>query len=133
MDYEKFKEVFIEAKKKYKARCIASVLCVPIWVAGTHLGEVVEGVGGDWFSIGDAWGCIILLCIAVFYANRGHNADMQLKRAIRLQRDKYKHKITIYIEKVFYDHKEIKDPKEVARLVKRHISHLGNVRVGYET
>lgn len=37
-------------------------------------------------------------------------------------------KLTVYIDNV----KGIIDPKEIARLVKDHISHLGNVEIYYE-
>ena len=41
-------------------------------------------------------------------------------------------KVTVYIENVFHDEKEVTDPKEIARLVKDHISHLGKIEVYYE-
>jgi len=41
-------------------------------------------------------------------------------------------KITIYINNVNHEHKEITDSKEIAQLVKDHISHLGKVSVYYE-
>jgi len=40
-------------------------------------------------------------------------------------------KIEVHIDNVFYDHEEIKDPKKIAELVRRHIAHLGNVEVSY--
>lgn len=127
MDYEKFKEVFIEAKKKYKYRCIACLLCIPVWVLLTHTGSKEL----SWFSQGDAVGTIILLCLAVMYADRGARANINLKRVRLLQG---KTKITVLLEKVFHNHKEVLDPKAIARLVKDHIAHLGKVEeVTYET
>jgi len=41
-------------------------------------------------------------------------------------------KITVYIDNVNHEHKEITDSKEIAQLVKDHISHLGKVSVYYE-
>jgi len=41
-------------------------------------------------------------------------------------------KLTVYIENVNYDHKEVNDPKEIALLVKNHISHLGKVSIYYK-
>lgn len=38
-------------------------------------------------------------------------------------------KLTIYIEDVSFEHKTITDPKEIARVVKSHIAHLGKVKV----
>jgi hypothetical protein len=39
----------------------------------------------------------------------------------------------VYIDNVNFDHKEVTDPKEIARLVKSHVAHLGKVEVYYET
>ena len=41
-------------------------------------------------------------------------------------------KVTVYIDNVNFDHKEVTDPKEIAKLVKNHIAHLGKVEVYYE-
>ena len=41
-------------------------------------------------------------------------------------------KITIHMEDVVDDdHNEITDPKEVAKLVRKHIAHLGEVSISY--
>ena len=41
-------------------------------------------------------------------------------------------KLTIYIDNVFFNEEEVTDPKEIARLVKNHIAHLGKVDLYYE-
>jgi hypothetical protein len=41
-------------------------------------------------------------------------------------------KLTIYIEDVYFEHETITDPKEIARVVKSHITHLGKVSVYYQ-
>ena len=41
-------------------------------------------------------------------------------------------KLTIYIDTVFSGHKEVTDPKKIARLVKDHIAHLGKVSIYYD-
>lgn len=46
-------------------------------------------------------------------------------------------KLTVYIDNVnlrngFYSKQEITDPKEIAQIVKDHISHLGNVKIYYD-
>lgn len=41
-------------------------------------------------------------------------------------------KITVYIDNVNHEHKEITDSKEIAQLVKDHISHLGHVEIYYD-
>jgi hypothetical protein len=41
-------------------------------------------------------------------------------------------KLTVYIDSVNSNHEVITDPKEIAQLVKDHISHLGNVKIYYD-
>jgi hypothetical protein len=41
-------------------------------------------------------------------------------------------KLTVYIDKVFYNDRDVTDDHEIARLVKSHISHLGKVTLYYD-
>lgn len=40
-------------------------------------------------------------------------------------------KITIYVDKIYYKDEEITNPKLIARVIKNHITHLGNIEVYY--
>lgn len=126
MDYEYFKELFLDVKRRAKYRVIACLLCIPIWTIFTQLGDRQE----TWFSQGDAIGTTILLVLAVFLADKSAKANKTYRRVVLLQNQT---KLTVTLEKVSYDHKKVEDPKEIARLVKNHIAHLGKVEVTYET
>lgn len=126
MDYEYFKELFQDVKRRAKYRAIACLLCIPIWTIFTQLGDRQE----TWFSQGDAIGTVILLVLAFFFGDKSTKADMNIRRVVRLQNQT---KLTVTLEKVFHDDKKIEEPEEIARLVKNHIAHLGKVEVTYET
>lgn len=130
MQYEKFTELFLEVKQKAKRQCYACLLCIPIWVIGTNVGRFVQGVGGDWFTRGDAWGTIALFLLALIFADRSGKANINLRRVRLLQG---KTKIIVFLENVHHAHKDFVDPQAIARLVKDHVAHLGKVSVIYET
>lgn len=130
MQYEKFTELFLEVKQKAKRQCIASLLCIPIWVIGTNVGRFVQGVGGDWFTKGDAWGTVILLVLAFLFADRSGKANINLRRVRLLQG---KTKLTVFLENIHHAHKDFEDPKAIAKLVKNQLAHLGKVSIIYET
>lgn len=44
-----------------------------------------------------------------------------------------KMKLTVYIDNVFHEEEEVTDPKEIAKVVRNHITHLGKVKVYYRT
>ena len=57
MNYKAFREMYIDKKSRLKARILACILCIPIWILfGAEIG-----------SSGDIAGILVLLYMIVIY------------------------------------------------------------------